>query len=385
MPLLEGVPCPPGEDYDHVHSTISALTSLSAMISSFDAVMDTLEKKTVKESRRLDKLVKRCDNVKRKVNRIKKFCGERYQPIVIESRCSYPRNSPLDSITNSRHVSENEDAMRKDQNIFNLAREKSNKAILQVLRSEWEKDDGLAKMSDFWLDRASGFDEDSLCETANRLHTVPTLASGSIVFDKEVNKWSGSSVEEGRLFYSLLKKSNGSINSDSNKLADIIEPPEIEKLNLHTSVSHWDRIENKDPDDTSIMTESTTFSHKTSSSRSGSSKNKKRHEGKKNVFEPASSPSLRASTGSLPFLCELFHDSYGVGQKPPSNEHGSYFCAPNTVDELFIRNSESQCYIRNMSATCEKILLDNMDSSKLTSFAVKEKNELGLDEVNILE
>lgn len=377
--MMPAIPCPPGEDYDHAHSTASALASLSAMVASFDAIMDSLEQTTEQYSKRLDLLAKRCDKSQHKIQNMKRM-GEKGKAITIRSPASFPIVGVRKggSFVNNVNDSNSAGIHYHQPSPFDCARKASNEAIVGVLHDDWQNDDGLATPSDLWLDRASGFDEGVLCRSAERVHTVPSLIYNLKMEEIEMTS------------EAMLKKKTGYDNSGDNEIAtatsatantetglyeskndsvaeDVFE--QFQGSTFSTASSPWNpatgdtNIMGIHEDDASVITSSTIFTATASQQKNTIPyKYKSGNQFKVQNVEP-STPRLHAATGSQPFLCELLHDSYGVGSAPPSYDPGSYFSAPRTVSEVLYFNSDQQCYKKSNIFSEEETDLEDYGST----------------------
>ena len=356
MPTIQAIPCPPGEDYDHTHSTIASLSSLNAMVASFDAIMDSLEKTTEKYSRRVDNLTKRCEESREKIEKMKRL-GEKGVAVTIRAPASYPVSrmrafgtGKESSSTKVKHKEQNQQYSHRNRNTpLDSARKASNEAVKHSLNADWKKDDCLAYPSDLWLDRASGFDEGNSCRSADRVHTIPSLLYNMKI--EEMEKISEKMDEvEGRRKNPTDDSSTSQLISKENddEARDVFE--QFQNSTFSSAQSPWNTNTNdgnlmdlEDDEAHSMITSSTIFTTKQTHSKYVKHRS---HQSKyfKVQDELAPNPRLNASTGSEPFLCELLHDSYGVGLEPPRGDPGSYYAAPATVNELFFFNTDQECY-----------------------------------------
>jgi len=259
------------------------------------------------------------------------------------------------------------------------ARRASNKAVMKVLQEDWQTDDGFASPSDLWLDRGSGFDESNLCRSAEQVHTVPSLRYNIKMDELEISTLEDYS-EKASLRHSNHNHDYDTVtatsaNTNIEEVGDGLENNSLHSTTVVKDVDVFEQFQNATfssassawnagaeesnimdlhEDDTSIITSSTIFTNTASQpARKNTSPypyNTTSQQFKVQDVE-SSAPRLHAATGSQPFLCELLHDSYGVGNEPPRNDPGSYFSAVNTVGELLYFNSDQECYKKTTSTS----------------------------------
>jgi len=252
------------------------------------------------------------------------------------------------------------------------ARSKSNAAILSVLQRDATVTTSNpeyiptavhdATPSDVWLDRASAFEEKKTARLAVRLDSVPSLVVSNSVSNPFTSAATTTTVEEDEAQYyqtglrriqQQQRSSSGSTESGSNRYNN---PKSIISETVHR-------------DDSTIATNYSVLSHATASHRRRQriqSTRRNRTIGNENGEEEeeeelgdAASSSTngrypttfggarqQAMTGSLPYLCEVLHDTYGLGTVPNDAEGGNVFKGVEDVCDLTIYGTGRMAYYR---------------------------------------
>eukprot|EP00586_Coscinodiscus_wailesii_P020704 CAMPEP_0172517810 /NCGR_PEP_ID=MMETSP1066-20121228/288141_1 /TAXON_ID=671091 /ORGANISM="Coscinodiscus wailesii, Strain CCMP2513" /LENGTH=414 /DNA_ID=CAMNT_0013299989 /DNA_START=69 /DNA_END=1314 /DNA_ORIENTATION=- len=283
MPSIVPIPLPPNEDYDHAHSLQSSLHSLQCVLSSFDAAITTLETITTNHSNRLTSLTKRCDKVKKKLSKLKAL-GDEGKAVSLFSPSRLPKIKSLSSPNNK-------------SNPLSECRNASNLAILKVLDDTFRNtDESTAKLSDEWLDRASGFEEQSLCRAAEDYNTVPSL-----MYNLKMEEARRTQIQLAAAGRRLAAAAPWNSTPGSN-VAGVAAATAEEEDDLSSVIT--------------AETGLTTMKHE-------------------DVFIAAGASRRQADSGSLPFSCELLHDVYGAGgERPSGGDAGEFFPVVKSVGEL---------------------------------------------------
>ncbi|KAK1748884.1 hypothetical protein QTG54_000823 [Skeletonema marinoi] len=163
--MLTPIPLP-ADDYDRIHSTHAALSSLSAAATSFDAAMDSLVQTANQQHRRVHLLEKRAQRCREWISKLNHL---------VESKSNNGDNDVDDAICTVFSPGTYEEAlegiqMKIDEVKGDLSTQKtssssisasdatrtaSNAAVKQALIRDANTDDGEAVPSDLWLDLAS--------------------------------------------------------------------------------------------------------------------------------------------------------------------------------------------------------------------------------------
>jgi hypothetical protein len=233
MPSFPSISIPaPTDSYDHDNSTRANMTSVKALIASFDASMDSLSVTIEEEMKRLDQIQIRIENYQKletveKGNFIEKDCiirvvcpstfldqdhGNDNNKNTAGTRCSTTAVVPFATTTNknrsgaSTSHSRSRSAIQCEPFYFPglssiyKAKQAATDAILTVLKEEALTMQTTAKPSDVWLDRACACEEAKECRTALLKYRVPPLLAST-----NQNSSTSSSIREN---ISKCSKSN---------------------------------------------------------------------------------------------------------------------------------------------------------------------------------
>jgi len=376
----------PADDCDRCHSMHAALSSLGAATASFDAAMDSLSATTARYRRRVtdlerrmtkfQELLRRLDNVAARKNIQMKegglddkvcmlFCPASYEDALkgMETELEKVRHE-LDS------ANPNEGAVRLGtMSSRDLVRSAADDAVQKSLRSDVQRDNGEAVPSDAWLDHASmGLGVGRALEMTNEQRSVPLLL--------------GDDNRKGETDYQIIldRLVQNAANASSNKRDGGFD--RLESLEGYPP----GRGGGGDGDDESVYSVASQMSaisvasstrmtagqrrrwHKQQQMQIGGRATSKASSMQMNPVlpsHPEESPQTSAvagrqqsNTASQPYLCEVFHDSFGIGLEPPkglvdcsgfsgrrSREGGSEFYPPSShVTDMLVFNTTRNSY-----------------------------------------
>lgn len=205
MPPTAKIPVPT-DNYDAPHALVESLTSLRAMAMAVDAALDALEDSVKEQSSRVDVLAERAEAYRTQVDRLaaegqggRQPCREgkcdkgenvsclpqeTASPLRLELPASYDRAIGRSTQNGTNNAQDAANIIHAS--VMAKAREAAYKAVREVLRQDRELDDGLAVLSDAWLDRPTAFDEAAECAAAVESMTVPSLRQQTLGIADEV-------------------------------------------------------------------------------------------------------------------------------------------------------------------------------------------------------
>lgn len=202
----------PTDSYDHDNSTRANMTSVKALIASFDASMDSLSITIEEEMKRLDQIQIRIENYQKletveKGNFIEKdgiirvVCpstfldqdhGNDNNKNTAGTRCSTNAVVPFTTTTTNKNRSGASTSHSRSRSAIQCepfyfsglssiykAKQAATDAILTVLKEEALTMQTTAKPSDVWLDRACAFEEAKECRIALLKYRVPPLLAST--------------------------------------------------------------------------------------------------------------------------------------------------------------------------------------------------------------
>jgi len=309
--VVTPIPCP-GEDYDAPHTTVASLASLRAMAESYDSIMDSIMNSTNDRMNKLESISRRAERCRTLAEYMKKI-GDYGGAVTVSAPSSYERAITGGNKKKHDNKDDGDISATKDLNdalssltsetisAIDQARLVSNASVLNALRHDSMKDDGLARPSDLWLDRASGFDEHRACRNAERANSVPLL--GRVYYRYRGDYYTMDDDEAAANAAGAATTKNSTGAPDGSVVGGSRRDHKKEQG------PHIRRMENHD-------LHKTTFSGATSRQQ--------------------------AASGSTPYLCEVLHDAYGMGTVPPAG--GEFYPEPTDVGELLVFNSSRKTY-----------------------------------------
>ena len=338
-----------------------------AATSSFDAAMDSLLATSAHHRQRVKDLEGRLTEFRELLRRLDDVATSKMKngDSIDDKICMIFSPATYESALEGM---ESELAMVRDElSTSNLARSACDASIKQALLSDVKNDDGQAVPSDAWLDQAGSGVMEVLKQT-NEQRVIPMLLGDEERFDKG----------EADYQYVLDKLL---LNASSDKST---------KHDHHESIDAFGSgggMHKGDDESVYSLTSQMSSISVTSSSRMTAGQRKRWHKQQQQMQTQSSSkattkassaqllmqslsphPEERQSStvagrqqslvGSHPYLCENFHDSYGIGREPPkglvecsgfsargTNEGGTEFYTPsNHVTDLHIFNTNRNSY-----------------------------------------
>lgn len=332
------------DDYDHLHSIHAALSSLGAAAASFDATMDSLSITSARQRKRVENLELRTVRLREALRCLNDMVSESSSGEVKDSsdeeeNLQSSKSSSILDDGKSRYMklhcpSTYEEALRGMKNKLSdirivmssrdSVRSAANDAIRQVLTKDMNSDDGLAIPSDAWLDHASsGFDVERAVEHTNEMRNIPLiLGENNDILGK------GSESNYQRILETLalnaLNKIDGLDRLDETRSSSKGGGGGDDEQTVHTTTSQ-----------TSHMSMASSGTRMTAGQR------RRWHKQQQHQHQQQQMQMMMQGTSSLlaphleeanvkfvagrqqshmcsqPYLCEVFHDSHGIGMAPP--------------------------------------------------------------------
>ena len=402
--MLTPIPLP-ADDYDRIHSTHAALSSLHAAATSFDAAMDSLVQTADQQHRRvhlLEKRAQRCREWIRKLNDLKESKlsndnkGDGYH--VDDAICTVFSPGTYEEALQGIQMKIDEvkadlstQKTSSSSSASDATRTAANAAVKEALIRDANTDDGEAVPSDLWLDLASvGVNVGKSVKATDTQRHVPLLlgalssssTSGNCMEEKEYgaildslalrsNSMTSSAISNARLGYSQTPGDDESVHSTTSKMSALTMTSTAMSTSGRLTAGQrrrWHQqqqqirnikagVATKQPSDKS---ESQTLEVVDKSS-SGATTSPLMNS-QPNTYNYHSNISTRgrqqAVSGSQPYLCEVLHDSFGIGTEPKkglvdcngfsgrgNREGGAEFNPPlSSIDDLTIFNTTRDSY-----------------------------------------
>ena len=378
----------PADDCDRLHSIHAALSSLGAAAASFDATMDSLSITSARRRKRVENLELRTVRLREALRRLDDMVTESSGGVNNGSSDKDEKNLQSSSHSSSldggrsRYIklhcpSTYEEALRGVENKLSdiritmstrdSVRSSANDAIRQVLTKDMNSDDGLAVPSDAWLDHASsGFDVQRAVEHTNEMRSIP-LVSGE---NNDVRGGRGESNYQRILEALALNASNkidglDRLHETSSSSSKGVGGGDDEQT-VHTTTSQ-----------TSYMSMASSGTRMTAGQRRRWHKQQQQQQqqqqqmhmmmqGTTTLLAPHIEETnvtfvagrQQSQMCSQPYLCEVFHDSHGIGSTPPrglvdcpgysstrTREGGTAFYPPvSHITDLHVFNTARNSY-----------------------------------------
>ena len=357
-PAMLLVPAPT-DSYDHASSTRANLASMNALMAAFDASMNSLNDALDAEMQRLNMLESKLDKKHedgKKNNDMKLHNSSKLTTITCPSTLEQALLDPCLS-----HHSHHRDGHRDDTSSYILskaytAQQEAHTAILSVLKQEAITMEMSAKPSDEWLDRASAFELQQACSSARDKNRVPPLFTSLHNSIPDGARGSSQSIMMQEVEYYKEARRN-----------EICVNPTGTAHNIKQDYS-------KENDDNSVMDQSvmsgrrtvystmgnqSVSSHNTQGTAAHRRRQRKVHaamraknrqgggdgESMRELGESGTALNISASrqhliTGSLPFVCEMIHDTHGIGKM----DGGGVFPPLESVGDLFYHGTKDLAY-----------------------------------------
>ena len=275
------------------------------------------------------------------------------------------------------------------------AKEEANLATRSVLREEAMEFETNAKPSDIWLDRASAFDEKLACQTALHMNSVPPLVAGA-----------DNSVKVGPYAKMTVTEEEAAYYRDGSLQEKITE-----SQSQLESKKNRNKTTDAQEDDVSIMGQShfsaqtgrgtlyTNYSEGTASHRRrqrkiSAARRRKNSNGvvdntdrsgsiqRHRNIDAGSSSRQHLMTGSLPYVCEMIHDTHRLGKLQDSH----IFPQVEDLCDLFIYGSNEIAYDLGSKTSSQSICgLDEKDTDLLRRNSSTDLAQLAEDKPLSLE
>ncbi len=401
--MLTPIPLP-ADDYDRIHSTHAALSSLHAAATSFDAAMDSLIQTTEQQHRRVRLLEKRARRCREWIDKLNDLVesksnssdnkGEGYD--VDDKICTVFSPGTYEEALQGIQMeieevkgdlSTQKTATSSSSSASDATRKAANDAVKQALIRDANTDDGEAVPSDLWLDLASvGVNLGRSMKATDTQRHVPLLigalngsASGSCMEEREYGAILDSlastsatinpaAISNARLGYSHTPGDDESVISTTSKMSSLTmtstamstsgrltagqrrrwHQQQQQMRNIKAGVATRqpsERAESQTLDETKPVSKSS--SEATPPNAHNCHSNNISTRGRQ-----------QAVSGSQPYLCEVLHDSFGIGSDPKkglvdcngfsgrgNKEGGSEFSPPlSSIDDLTIFNTTRESY-----------------------------------------
>ncbi len=403
--MLTPIPLP-ADDYDRIHSTHAALSSLHAAATSFDAAMDALEQTADQQQRRvqnLEKRAQRCrqwisklnDLVESKSNSADKGKGYNVDDAILTVFSPGTYEEALQGIQMKIEEVKGDLSTQKTSSSLTLASDATrtavNAAVKQALIRDANTDDGEAVPSDLWLDLADA--DGNLgrsVKATNMQRHVPLLlgalnssASGNCMEEKEYgaildslalssNSMNSAAMSNARLGYSHTPGDDESVHSTTSKMSALTMTSTAmstsgrltagQRRRWHQQQQQMRNIKagvaTKQPSDKSESQSGSEAVGNSSSDATTSSQIKSPPNTHNYLSNISTRGRQQAVSGSQPYLCEVLHDSFGIGTEPKNGlvdcngfsgrgnrEGGTEFNPPlSSIDDLTIFNTTRESY-----------------------------------------
>ena len=403
--MLTPIPLP-ADDYDRIHSTHAALSSLHAAAISFDAAMDALEQTADQQHCRVQNLEKRAQRCRQWISKLNDLVesksssanqGKGYNVddaiLTVFSPGTY--EEALQGIQMKIEEVKGDLSTQKTSSSSTSASDATrtavNTAVKQALIRDANTDDGEAVPSDLWLDLASA--DGNLgrsVKATNMQRHVPLLlgalnssASGNCMEEKEYgaildslalssNSMNSAAMSNARLSYSHTPGDDESVHSTTSKMSALTMTSTAmstsgrltagQRRRWHQQQQHMRNIKagvaTKHPSDKSESQSGSEAVGNSSSDATTSSQMKSPPNTHTYLSNISTRGRQQAVSGSQPYLCEVLHDSFGIGTEPNkglvdcngfsgrgNREGGTEFNPPlSSIDDLTIFNTTRESY-----------------------------------------
>ena len=366
------------DDYDRPHTTTALLASLHCTTSSFDAVMDSLLSTTSQQAERVRSLEKRVERARALITKLEKMQDKKGVSNICTMECPADYKDALRGIETG--IAELKNGSLQSSALI-AARAAADAAIRDTLRQDATADDGQAIPSDAWLDQASmgiGGLAHSL-EVAESQRRVPLLF-GSLVGD-HATEGSGRCMDE--MEYQGILDSITKSESRSNipgRLTDLAnsqhdgQGDDDDSIHSATSrISALSMSSNISASGRMTAIQRRRWHEQQQQLRSIKAGGAVVHEGEEaegisttRSTKPTTASNFSSSiigrqqamSGSHPYLCEVLHDSYGIGSEFPeglvdcsgfsshkTREGGTeFYSPPSSIADLVVFNTSRDSY-----------------------------------------
>ena len=360
----------PTDSYDHDSSTRANLASMNALMAAFDASMKVLNDAIDAEMKRLDllesKINKSTENTKAEsesenknedetINQLSKKSKVKITTITCPSTMEQALPDP--SLLEYPH---RRDVHSDDLSSFFLskaytAQQKANEAILSILKQEARTMEITAKPSDEWLDRASAFELQQACCSARDNNRVPPLFTSQHNSIPDGARGSSQSIMKQEAEYYEEARRNETCMSPTGISTEQIIRKDYSKENddcsvMDQSVMSGRRTVYSTAGNQSVASHNTqgtaSYRRRQRKVHAAMQKNNRQGGGDGEAMRELGTTSTEFSsrqhlvTGSLPFVCEMIHDTYGIGKM----DGGGVFPSLESVSDVFYHGTRELAY-----------------------------------------
>lgn len=361
----------PTDSYDHKNSTEANITSLKALLAAFDASMDSFEHSIDSEMERLDQLEKRLHNCRKKSE-------NEEEPVGVETI--------IHASSFEQAIGEQNSNVAKDCKLSEMfkAKQSAYKAILGVLQKEIQSkqedgendvsDESISKESksftklndepkpsDEWLDRPLAFELEKSCKDAiEKLTRTPLFPSPDNTVSAS-NLLPDANIMKQNIHSCIYKQEKGYYRDGLMDLAAKAKYPKDETQNEDMSILMNQSFSSGKGTVYTTFGNQSVISHATqgtaayrrqqrkmkrnraTASRTlESDRNNSLTNNARNDYNSASRQHL--ISGSIPYVCELIHDTHGLGTVKEAQKGVGCFPPVEKVTDLFYAGKDDLAY-----------------------------------------
>lgn len=359
--MLTPIPLP-ADDYDRTHSIYAALSSFHAAATSFDAAMDSLVETTNRQHLRVGLLEKRAQRCREWIQKLDKLVeskaiqGDAANYSVDDAICTVFSPATYEEALQGIEMKIDEvkedlllDTQSQSHSASDATRSAADAAVKQALIRDAQTDDGEAVPSDLWLDLASAVNLGRSIKATDTQRHVPLLSgaltssSGLCMEEKEYGAILDSLAfsSSTSIMNSPVGVSNGrddeSVHSTTSKMSALTmtstamstsgrltagqrrrwHQQQQQMRNIKAGVAAAATVAqstDKSGDATSQINDETNADNSNTSSEAKPSTPAKSTTSKNSYSNISAMKGRQQSlSGSNPYLCEVLHDSYGIG------------------------------------------------------------------------
>ncbi|KAL9191185.1 hypothetical protein ACHAXT_000891 [Thalassiosira profunda] len=325
---MAAMPAPiplPADDADHAHTLHAALASLSAATSSFDATMDALSDQSARHRRRATALERRMERFRGHLRRLDEIAaakmrdGEALDDRICMAYCPASHEEAL--LGMQKELAEVKEALDSSEGghpehattagTRSAVRSAADAAVRAALRRDVRNDNGRAVPSDAWLDRPSaGLGVGRAAEAAARQRRVPALLthSGDADYRRALEALARRAAEDRRGEHPDRLEVTGGVGGGDDEsvysAASQLSALSVASSGTRRTAGQRRRWHRRQQLQKGQGVASPTQLHPGLSTH---------------VESPAQASAGRQQSmaGSGPYLAEVLHDSYGIGEAPP--------------------------------------------------------------------
>lgn len=302
----------PADDCDSAHSMHAALSSLRATTASFDAAMDAVLATTSRHHQRVEALQRRIEKFRELLLKLDEVAASKMKEGGIDDRvCMVYCPGSYESALKGLEVELAK--VREDISTSNAVRSAANDAVQNAIKQDIQRDDAQAVPSDSWLDSSStGLGVGKALQATDEQRSVPLLLKDDVrsvdpnyegMLDELIYKREDSQQGE-----SLEGDASGVGKGDDETVYTVTSQMSSVSVASSSRVTAGQRRRNR---------KQQTHSAKLMAKTSPGGMHTLPEVSSQNNFTVAAGRQ-QALVGSQPFLCEVMHDSYGIGMEPPA-------------------------------------------------------------------